>query len=473
MNVFRNMLFVLWVVLAATTLAVSASRAGPTKPGAVGGARAIAAGGFHSCAVTRTGGVRCWGGNFDGQVGDGSLTDRTRPVGVAELRTGVRTVAAGRVHTCALTVSGGIECWGWNEYGRLGDGTSTTRLRPVAVVGQGSGVRAVAMGWRHTCALTGEGAAECWGWNESGQLGDGTTTWHSIPTPVAGLGRGVRMITAGYRHTCALTDGGGVECWGGNDYGQLGVETSVESRQPTAVPGLESGVESISAGSLHTCALTSAGQVECWGRNEEGELGDGTAVSRPGPVVVSGLHEPVRALAAGGFHTCALSVSGSVECWGWNLAGALGDGTRTERHQPVRVARLVADVEAIAAGSFHTCALRRGGLVFCWGDNTAGELGDGTTTARLKPVPVLDLGAPAVRLTIRVLGHGQVHVADRACSRTCTLDRVRGSSLVLAATASRGWRLAGWRGACSGRCRRCAVHLSRNATVAARFVHAA
>jgi alpha-tubulin suppressor-like RCC1 family protein len=466
----RQLLFPVSVVLIAGAVVSSTVGAGPTRLSGVGGARAIAAGGFHTCAITSRDGLKCWGGNFDGQLGDGSLTDRNRPAWVSELHTGVYAVAAGRVHTCAVTTGGRIECWGWNEYGRLGDGTTTTRLRPVEVVGHQSSVRAIAMGWRHTCALTDEGAAACWGWNESGQLGDGTTTWHSTPTPVTGLDSGVRMITAGYRHTCALMNGGAVECWGGNDYGQLGDGTTVERWTPSVVPGLESGVESISAGSLHTCALTSGDEVECWGRNEEGELGDGTSTPRAGPVIVSGLHAPVREIAAGGFHTCVLSVSGSVECWGWNLAGALGDGTRKEHHQPVVVSSLPNGVQAIAAGSFHTCALKRSGLVWCWGDNTGGELGDGTTTARLRPVPVLDLGVPAARLSVRVLGRGQAVFAGGLCSRACTLFRTRGSTVVLTAKASQGWRFSDWRGACASRQRRCTVRLSRNRTASAHFV---
>jgi alpha-tubulin suppressor-like RCC1 family protein len=464
----RRLLRAALVALALGAVLSSASGAGPAPLSAVGGARGIAGGGFHTCAVTSGGGVKCWGGNFDGQVGDGTLADRSRPVWVSALRGGVQTVAAGRVHTCALTDAGGIECWGWNEYGRLGDGTTTTRLRPVAVFGHANDVRSIAIGWRHTCAVTDKGAAECWGWNESGQLGDGTATWRSIPTAVSGLKSGVRMITAGYRHTCAVTDVGGVECWGGDDYGQLGDGGTEDRWIPTAVPGLHSGVQSISAGSLHTCALLDGGEVKCWGRNEEGELGDGTTVARLGPVTVSDLHARIREIAAGGFHTCAVSVGGLVECWGWNLAGALGDGTRKDRHRPVRVSRLPSDVRAISAGSFHTCALA-GGRVSCWGDNTGGELGDGTTTARLRPVPVLDLGVAAARLTVRVRGHGHVHSSGGPCSTTCMLDRARGTTTVLRAVASKGWTFASWTGACRGHKRRCAVHLLRDVTASARF----
>ena len=465
----RRRLFFAVSLIAVGSVATSALGAGPTRISGVGGARAVAAGGFHTCAVTSSGGVKCWGGNFDGQVGDGSLTDRTRPVSVSELSSGVEAVAAGRVHTCALTIAGGIECWGWNEFGRLGDGTTTTRVRPVAVLGHASGVRAVAVGWRHSCAVTDAGAAECWGWNEMGQLGDGTRTPRSTPTPVAGLDSGVRMITAGYRHTCALMDAGVVECWGGNDYGQLGDASTNDSWKPKVVQGLPRGVQSISAGSLHTCVLISGGAVECWGRNEEGELGNGTTATWAGPTPVLGLHEPVRALDAGGYHTCALSMTGRVECWGWNLAGALGDGSREERHRPVVVASLPPGVQEISAGSFHTCALESGGLVSCWGDNTGGELGDGTTTARSRPVPVIGLGAPAVRLAVRVTGRGRVEFANGSCSRVCTLVRAQGSTAVLTATAAKGWRFSAWGGACTGQPRRCAVRLLRNATATARF----
>jgi len=250
---------------------------------------AIAAGGFHTCALTSGGGVKCWGWNGEGQLGDGTNTDRTTPVDVLGLGSGVAAIAAGREHTCALTSVGGVKCWGWNGLGLLGDGTTTDRTTPVDVVGLGSGVAAIAPAGYHTCALTTEGGVKCWGSNGAGQLGDGTTMIRTTPVDVVGLGSGVAAIAAGGHHSCALTRDGGVKCWGSNGDGQLGDGTTARRTAPVDVAELGSGVAAIAAGFSHTCALTGGGGVKCWGDNDSGALGDGTTTQRTTPVDVAGL----------------------------------------------------------------------------------------------------------------------------------------------------------------------------------------
>ena len=256
---------------------------------------------------------------------------------VPSARLKAAAIAAGELHTCALTSGGGVKCWGGNGVGQLGDGTTIQRHAPVAVSGPASGVAALAAGEEHTCALTSAGGVKCWGDNESGELGDGTTMDRYIPVAVSGLASGVVAISAGALHTCALTGAGGVTCLGGNDFGQLGDGTTTERHAPVAASGLASGVAAISAGGGHTCALTSAGGVKCWGDNGSGQLGDGTTTQRDTPVDVSGLATGVAAITAGGAHTCALTSAGGVKCWGDNNFGQLGDGTTTERHRPVEV----------------------------------------------------------------------------------------------------------------------------------------
>jgi alpha-tubulin suppressor-like RCC1 family protein len=186
------------------------------------------------------------------------------------------SISVGFSHTCAVTAAGGVECWGSNEYGRLGDGTMTRSAVPVDVSGLQSGVTAVSAGYNHTCALTSAGGVECWGNNSHGQLGDGTMEESASPVPVSGLQSGVTAISAGASDTCALTSAGGVECWGSNGFGQLGDGTTEASATPVPVLGLQSGVAAVSAGAGLTCARTVAGAVECWGDNEYGQLGDGT-----------------------------------------------------------------------------------------------------------------------------------------------------------------------------------------------------
>ena len=316
---------------------------------------------------------------------------------VPGLGSGVAAIAAGYYHTCALTSAGGVECWGWNDHGQLGDGRQRcgdvhcSSLNPVAVAGLASGVAAIAAGGYHTCALMSGGGVKCWGDNESGQLGDGTTIDRHTPVDVSGLASGVAAISAGGAHSCALSSGG-VLCWGYNTYGQLGDGTTDMRHTPVAVSGLASGVTAISAGGGHTCALTSASAAVCWGYNGSGQLGDGTTTDRHAPVAVSGLASGVAAIAPGGAHTCALTTAGGVRCWGWNRRGQLGDGTTTGRRTPVAVSGLASGVKAIAAGNEHTCALTSPGGVDCWGWNGEGELGDWTTVTSLEPVGVIGFG---------------------------------------------------------------------------------
>jgi alpha-tubulin suppressor-like RCC1 family protein len=202
------------------------------------GVAAIAAGGEHTCALTSGGGVKCWGANGAGQLGDGTTTWRSTPVDVVGLGSGVSAIAASGYHTCALASGGGVKCWGRNSYGQLGDGTTTDRNTPVDVVGLANGAAAIAAGYWHTCALmdlTSGGGVKCWGWNTSGQLGDGTTIQRSTPVNVVRLGSGVAAIATGWFHTCTLTTDGGVKCWGWDGYGQLGLGTITYRTTPVDV----------------------------------------------------------------------------------------------------------------------------------------------------------------------------------------------------------------------------------------------
>lgn len=243
----------------------------------------------HTCAVTSAGGVRCWGINNVGQLGDGTTTDSTVPVGVVGLAKGVASVSGGGYdNTCALTKAGGVKCWGRNSSGQLGDGTTTDSGVPVGVVGLSSGVASVSASNWYACALTKAGGVKCWGDNSVGELGDGTLTDSSVPVAVVGLSSGVASVSAGQWHTCAVTRNGRAKCWGSNGSGELGDGTTNDSNVPVTVTGLRSTVSSVSAGSEHTCALISHGRVRCWGMNYVGELGDGTTTSSSTPVAVVG-----------------------------------------------------------------------------------------------------------------------------------------------------------------------------------------
>ncbi len=370
-----------------------------TNPAAVDSPVAIAAGvsagNLHTCVLTISGGVKCWGYNAYGQLGDGKTTSSLTPVDVVGLASGVSVITVGGHHTCAITTFGGIKCWGFNGNGRLGDGTTTSHSTPVDVSGLVSGVKAVAAGEYHTCALTTSGGVKCWGLNSWGQLGDGTTTHHSTPVDVVGLTSGVSAISSGTYHTCALTNSGAIKCWGANNYGQLGDGTTADSPTPVDVSGLSSGVRAIAAGDVHTCSLTASGGVKCWGFNLDGRLGDGTTTHHSTPVDVSGLDSGTSTITVGSWHSCALTTSGAIKCWGGNYFGQLGDGTAADSSIPVNVSGLASGVRAVVAGNCHTCALTSSGGVRCWGSNNEGQLGDGTTTNQFTPVDVVGFGGAA------------------------------------------------------------------------------
>ena len=335
-----------------------------TSPVAVNGGltyTALVAGEGHTCGLVSGGTAYCWGANGYRQLGDGTSgngtnsADRTSPVAVNVARTFTAQVARGQ-HTCGLAPGGTAYCWGWNVYSQLGDGTSgngpiaTVRTAPVAVSG-GWTFTALVAGGNHTCGLVSGGTAYCWGYNASGQLGDGTSgTNRTAPVAVSG-GLTFTALVAGDKHTCGLVSGGTAYCWGYNDEGQLGDGTSgngTNSANRTVPVAVSGGLTftALMAGAYHTCGLVSGGTAYCWGYNGKGQLGDGTSgnggnsANRTTPVAVSG-GRTFTALVAGGSHTCGLVSGGTAYCWGENGYGQLGDGTKDDRITPVAVSRRV------------------------------------------------------------------------------------------------------------------------------------
>jgi alpha-tubulin suppressor-like RCC1 family protein len=308
-------------------------------------------------------------------------------------------------HTCAVTAVGGVDCWGNNAQGQLGNNSTTLSSTPVQVEGPGgsgflTGAVAASAGYQHSCALTAPGAVYCWGANGQGQLGTSSTTASYVPVQVDGPGgsgylSGIAAVSAGYEHTCALTAAGGVYCWGANFDGQLGTNSTTASLVPVQVVGLGgsgylSGITAVSVGYQHTCALTTAGGVYCWGSNGSGQLGTTATAQSNAPIQVmapggSGYLSGITAISAGSYHTCGLTTAGAVYCWGDNTDGDLGNGSTTASSLPVQVDAVLGSsgfltgMTSIAAGGYHTCALTVTDLVDCWGYNALGQLGWGTS----------------------------------------------------------------------------------------------
>jgi alpha-tubulin suppressor-like RCC1 family protein len=354
----------------------------------------VAAGGFkltnvsgglaYTCGVTTAGAAYCWGRNYNGQLGDGTTTNRLAPVLVTGGFSFAR-VAAGESHTCALSPTGAAICWGRNDFGQLGDGSTITRNAPAAV-NSNLVFTSISAGFFHTCGLTAAGVAYCWGNNDTYQLGDGSSTSRSIPTAVAG-GLTFTSIAAGSGHTCGLTAGGVAYCWGFNGNGQIGDGTSnLFAPTPTVVTG---GLtfRDVSAGLDRTCGVTTSGAAYCWGVNNFGQLGDGTHADRPSPTVVAGGVSFASIAPGTGFHTCALTAGGAAYCWGLGTLGQLGDGLGTSRSSPAAVTGGL-NFSSMSAAYEHTCALTPDGVAYCWGDNTVGAVGDGTGSNRLVPTLV-------------------------------------------------------------------------------------
>lgn len=332
----------------------------------------VAAGDGHTCAVTAGGGVACWGANEAGQTGaPASATPRRTPV--RAITSGATAVAAGRKHTCAL-VSGAVRCWGDNAAGQA----------PATVAGV-SGATALAAGQSHTCALVAGGAVKCWG--ASDRLGAAIT--NGIATPVAS---GATVLTAGWDHTCALV-GGGVTCWGLNAGGQLGTGGTTASAVPVTPTGLGSGVAALDAGRNFTCAAMASpvedqnrilNAVLCWGTAPGWNNAFGFAVTQTTPKVplkdentATVKFGPIAKLAAGRTHVCVAADGEGAKCFGSdNSKGQLG-GTPAGIGEPAD-ASIVAPGAGFVVGGDHGCTLAADG-VHCWGDNSSGQLGDGTS----------------------------------------------------------------------------------------------
>ena len=381
---------------------------------------AITAGSLHSCALSEDGTISCWGNNSFGQLGNGQSAevwydrsaDSAVPVEVAGI-TDATAISAGYEHSCALHQDGTISCWGNNEEGQLGNGQSgytgepsdpiyedgdfsyfpieIESSLPVKVKGI-TNATAIAIGGEHSCALHQDGTISCWGNNEEGQLGNGQSgdDWYdrsahsAVPVEVASI-TDATAIATGRKHSCALHEGGTISCWGSNRGDQLGSKQIAESSVPVGVIDITDAT-AIATGRKHSCALHEGGTISCWGNNYEGQLGNGQSgpntysPDSPAPVKVVGITD-ATAITAGGnnwnhSHSCALHQDGAISCWGDNTHGQLGNGSEDNFSEPAKVVDIT-DATAITAGYHHSCALYKDGTISCWGNNEYGQLGNG------------------------------------------------------------------------------------------------
>ena len=504
----------------------------------VGAVTAVDLGAFYSCALLQDGTVRCWGDNSTGELGDGTTTNASTPGAVAGIG-GAATVTAGGFHTCVRIPDGTIQCWGRNNAGQLGDPATTAFQSPTPVRVAGLSATAVTAGGFHTCALPGDGTVRCWGQNDLGQLGNGTSdpvpnnpsTFNPTPVTVSGITTAV-AISAGGWYTCALLQDGTVRCWGDNTWGELGNGAVLVSPSPTSpvtptpTPVTVSGITTavaIEAGVFHMCALLRDGTLQCWGRGEEGRLGNGSTANSSTPVTVSGIVPAV--IAPGAEHSCAVLRDGTMRCWGDNNFGQLGNGSPQGSFSTTPSGPVTGITTAIGAssGAEHTCALLQDGSLRCWGRNVDGRIGNGTTTDAFTPVAVTGFGgvtwtssdptvatidatglatgraagtttitaasgsrsgsttltvvnAPAGnRPTLSVVregtGSGAVvsNPAGISCGATCSAAYDNGTVVTLTATPANGSTFEGWTGGGCPGTGTCTLTLTADTTVTARF----
>jgi alpha-tubulin suppressor-like RCC1 family protein len=390
--------------------------------------RTIGIGDAHTCVATLFDTVWCWGANGSGQLGDGSTADSALPVQAgpdSALKDKYPlAVAAGRAHTCVLALTEYLEtalyCWGDNAQGQLGDSSLTPRSSPVQVAAL---AYRVAVGQDHTCIVTQDRTVSCWGRNDAGQLGIGAlSAAESTPQEVPGL-TDIVDISAGDDDTCAVDGDGNAWCWGSDSHGQLGdgggAGTPQTSPVPVSMTDADNGFLRIDVGARHVCAVADGGdealsQLYCWGDDSAGQLGNGgTAADASEPTAVSSVGQEFITVAAGGDASCATTVTGAGYCWGDNGDGRLGVGDSTDRSTPTALdggaissspitefffgyaGAMLLDVNV---GAGHGCAATVEQGFYCWGSNTAGQLGDGGTDDADAPTATALMPGPATRV---------------------------------------------------------------------------
>jgi alpha-tubulin suppressor-like RCC1 family protein len=275
--------------------------------------------------------------------------------------------------------------WGGNDSGKLGDGTTTNKSSPVITAGGGTNWKQVASGGLHTTAIKTDGTLWTWGNNSSGRLGDGTTTTRSSPVTTAGGGTNWKQVASGGLHTTAIKTDGTLWTWGYNLNGELGAGTTTSRSSPGTTAGGGTNWKQVASGYSHTAAMKTDGTLWTWGYNLNGELGDGTATNKSSPVITAGGGTNWKQVACGNLHTAAVKTDGTLWTWGRNSTGQIGDGTVTTRSSPVTTTGGGTNWKQVASGSTHSAAVKTDGTLWTWGYNGNGQLGTGVTTNRSSP----------------------------------------------------------------------------------------
>ncbi len=343
----------------------------------------VSAGGSSTCGVTVAGKAYCWGSGNLGQLGNGSTQRFAVPTAVSGgISFGFVGTGGLDSYSCGLSTAGAAYCWGYDDFGQLGNGSTNNSLVPAAVNGNLAFSSLSVGAGGHACALTAGGAAYCWGYNNSGQLGVGAVGFSAAPVAVSGALSFTSLSAGESGETCGLAAGGAAYCWGFNGDGELGNGTLTNSNTPVAVSG-GLAFKSISAGFASTCGITLAGAAYCWGDNTYGELGNGSTTASRTPVAVSG-GLTFKSVSVGDAFACGVTTGGAAYCWGYNGSGQLGIGNVTAHSSPAAVAEGIT-FASVSSSYATSCARTPAGAAYCWGDNSFGQVGNGATGINIFP----------------------------------------------------------------------------------------
>ena len=380
------------ILFRAEQSSVKVTRGGTTDLGEItlaqiehasGGWGEVAAGYFHSCGITPDGKLWCWGADDLGQLGDGiNGGDKNIPTRVTS-DVNWKTVAGGGTHTCGIKTDGTLWCWGKNDFGQLGIETQDESLSLPTQVTSESGWALISAGCAHTCGVKTDSTFWCWGRNDSGQLGIGTTdSGQNLPAQVTG-GSGWVSVSTGCLHTCGIKTDSTLWCWGNNYAGQLGNNNWSSEKIPVSV---NANFSLVSGGSTHTCGILKDDSLACWGENENGQLGDGSGDNQNTPTQI---RTGFATVSAGSSHTCGTTTNGNLCCWGNNEYGQLGNGNWDNLDIP-NCLNTSPDWKILSGGSAHTCGIKNDGTLWCWGRNDSGQLGNGTWENIPSPAQVVN-----------------------------------------------------------------------------------
>ncbi|MDA8838039.1 hypothetical protein N9N26_02120, partial [Candidatus Poseidoniales archaeon] len=359
----------------------------------------VSIGQYHSCAILDDGSLKCWGRNYYGELGiggtTGSSTKYTTPqtVNLGTGRTAV-SVSSGQYHTCAILDDGSLKCWGQGTSGQLGIGSTIAQNTPQLVnLGTGRTAVSVDLGNSNTCVILDDGTLKCWGQGNGGQLGIGSNVNQITPQTVdLGTGRTAVSVSAGSSHTCAVLDDGSLKCWGYNNYGQLGIGSTTNQNTPQLVNlGTGRTSESVSLGQFHTCAVLDDDSLKCWGYNYYGQLGIGSTTYQTTPhTVFLATNQIPKSVSSHDYSTCVIFQDSRAMCMGqlgfWFHGGSY---TSISHKTPEYLARNTeVKIDEVTVGHYHTCAVLDDGSLKCWGQNIYGQLGIGSTTNNDMPQTV-------------------------------------------------------------------------------------